>query len=314
MTQILPDPQTGAASPKRRRRTSDALAQLDAQIVEVLADDNPQTVRHIFYRMTDPRLPEPVGKTEQGYKQIVARCVALRRNGRVPYAWISDSTRSGVHVSTWADPGSVLHDAAWSYRTDPWSDVASHVEVWCESRSIAGVVTRLCDELAVSLYAAGGFSSLSLPYEAAERIKAKGYAHFEDPVHVLYIGDFDPAGMLIPDSIEEELKGHLNHEVLFDRIAITEEQIAEHDLPTKPRKAGELRRQDIKETVEAEAMPAAVLRDLLREAVLQHLPEGALEATDDHDRVERAALMDLADAVSRHGASGILEKLNGGAS
>ena len=42
---------------KRRRRTKAELDQLDEQIYEVLYDDKPQSVRHIFYRMTDPRLP-----------------------------------------------------------------------------------------------------------------------------------------------------------------------------------------------------------------------------------------------------------------
>jgi hypothetical protein len=32
----------------------------------VLAADHPQSVRHCFYRMTDPRLPEPVEKSDRG--------------------------------------------------------------------------------------------------------------------------------------------------------------------------------------------------------------------------------------------------------
>jgi hypothetical protein len=51
----------------RIRRTKAQTAQLEAQIFDVLAQDHPQSVRHVFYRMTDPRLPEPVLKTERGY-------------------------------------------------------------------------------------------------------------------------------------------------------------------------------------------------------------------------------------------------------
>src|SRR5262249_3895542 len=43
---------------KRRRRTKAQVVQLDAQIIEVLAEDHPQSCRHVYYRMTDPRLPE----------------------------------------------------------------------------------------------------------------------------------------------------------------------------------------------------------------------------------------------------------------
>jgi hypothetical protein len=52
----------GASTIKRIRRSGAQVAQLDAQIVDVLSGDHPQSVRHVYYRMTDPRLPEPVPK------------------------------------------------------------------------------------------------------------------------------------------------------------------------------------------------------------------------------------------------------------
>lgn len=70
---------------KRRRRTRDQVAALDRQIIDVLRADHPQSVRHVFYRMTDPRLAEPVEKSDNGYQQVQARLVKLRREGAVPY-------------------------------------------------------------------------------------------------------------------------------------------------------------------------------------------------------------------------------------
>lgn len=49
----------------RLRRTKAQMGQLGRQIVRVLLEDRPQSVRHVFYRMTDPRLPEPVEKSER---------------------------------------------------------------------------------------------------------------------------------------------------------------------------------------------------------------------------------------------------------
>ena len=43
------------------------MAALDDQIRAVLAADNPQSVRHVFYRLTDPTGPVSVPKTERGY-------------------------------------------------------------------------------------------------------------------------------------------------------------------------------------------------------------------------------------------------------
>jgi hypothetical protein len=81
------------------------------------------------------------------------------------------------------------------YRADLWTSSPCYVEVWCESRSIAGVIERDCEELAVSLYPAGGFSSMTLVYEAAEYIKAEITETGKRPI-IIYIGDYDPAGVL----------------------------------------------------------------------------------------------------------------------
>ncbi len=156
----------------RRRRTIKQLDTLDEQLIEVLRADRPQSVRHLFYRMTDPRLAEPVDKTEHGYKLIIRRCLRLRRSGRIPYGWISDATRRGFHVSAWDSPGDFLQGVASMYRGQLWGPDLPRVEVWTESRSLAGVLQTTCRELAVSLYPCGGFSSATLCYEEAQEIDA----------------------------------------------------------------------------------------------------------------------------------------------
>jgi hypothetical protein len=60
-------------------------------------------------------------------------------------------------------------------------------------------------------------------------------------------------------------------------------------LPTKPRKAGDRRSAQVKSTVEAEAMPAGVMR-ALRDAVETLLPEDALMVTKVAEESERQQL------------------------
>ena len=120
----------------RRRFTNAEIERLDEQILAVLEDDNPQSVRHIFYMMTDPRLPVPVDKSEAGYGRVQRRCLELRRAGRIPFAWISDATRQGHHVPAYDNAGEFLEAFAGLYRTQLWTAEMPHVEVWCESRSI----------------------------------------------------------------------------------------------------------------------------------------------------------------------------------
>jgi hypothetical protein len=125
---------------------------------------------------------------------------------------------------------------------------------------------------------------------------------------VLYIGDYDPAGVLIDQSLEAGFRTHLSPDLdlTFHRIAITEEQIADFDLPTKPRKDTDRRALQVKATVEAEAMPAGSLRQLLRDKVESFLRPGALEIAKVAEESERAQLTRWADMMGggRHERAG----------
>ena len=148
---------------------------------------------------------------------------------------------------------------------DLWQQSEYYCEVWTESRSIAGVIEGDCEELAVSLYPAGGFSSITLAYQSAETIN---YYADGRPVVFFFISDYIyPAGVLIDVAIERELRKHLSAEIelRFERLAITEDQINQYDLPTKPRKETDRRSLNIRETVEAEAMPAGTSSFFARE-------------------------------------------------
>lgn len=282
----------------RSRRTGEEITQLERQIYAVLKEDRPQSVRHVFYRMTDPRLPVFVEKSDHGYKQIQNRMTEMRRAGTLPYNWITDATRRGHYVNTFNGKAEFIQAFAGLYRADLWVYADKYVEVWCESRSIAGVIERDCRDLAVSLFPSGGFSSLTLAYSSAMGIN-EATNDGEKAAHVIYIGDYDPAGVLIDLSIEKELRQHLHSaiDLSFHRIAITEEQIEQYDLPTKPRKEGDKRSQHVKATVEAEAMPAKTMRKLLRDTVEAFLPEGALEAARVAEQSEQAGLRALAASL-----------------
>lgn len=280
---------------KRGRRTKSQIEQLDEQIIEALSGDHPQSVRHTFYAMTNPRLPEPVEKTEGGYRTVQDRCLKLRRAGAIPYSWISDSSRMGYHTQTYGSASDFLRSVSGLYRANLWEqdDVPTYCEVWVESRSLAGTLIELCRELAVSLYPAGGFTSASFAYQAAEGLNAQGVTK------VFYLGDYDPSGVLIDVSIERELRRHLKRGVSldFERIAITPEQIEMFDLPTKPRKPGDRRALHIEETVEAEAMPAGLMRDMLRMHIEALLPEGALDVVKVAEESEREHIERMAELL-----------------
>ncbi len=99
---------------------------LDRQIIDVLRFDQPQSVRHVFYRMTDPNLPESVEKSEKGYRHVQDRIKKLRRNGRVPYGWITDASRRGYFTNTYSDASDFLKRTKGLYRADLWQDASCY--------------------------------------------------------------------------------------------------------------------------------------------------------------------------------------------
>ena len=301
-------------STKRRRRSPAQIEQLERQILDVLKADNPQSVRHVFYRMTDPRLPEPVDKSEAGYRQVQQRVAAMRRAGSIPYGWIADMTRRGHRVDTFANAGEFIKAQMHLYRADLWRDARVHCEVWAESRSIAAVVEDDCYDLAVPLYPCGGFASLTLCYEAATEINELLAGSTRRDVVILFIGDYDPAGVLIDQHVEREIRAHLapGFALDFRRLAINRDQIAAYDLPTKPRKANDRRRLDIRETVEAEAMPAGDLRGMVRSEVESLLPAGALERAKVAEESERDGLIALGIWVETFGTQQSVDGLKRG--
>jgi hypothetical protein len=284
---------------KRQRRTRREVAALDDAIIDALMRAAPCSVRHVFYLLTDPSRPVHVEKSERGYRHVQHRLTKLRRSGRVPYGLVVDATRRGYFTATYACAADFLSEMASRYRGDLWSMSDHYCEVWCESRSIAGVIEPLCRDLAVSLYPSGGFSSLSFIFEAAESIKS---VRRGKPVIILYVGDYDPAGVLIDRSIETELRGHLGRDVPLDfiRVGITPEQIGELHLPTKPRKMGDRRAPHIVGTVEAEAMPPDILRHLLRAHIEGLLPAHALAVTKVAEQSEREFIEGMVANLRRY--------------
>lgn len=282
-----------AGTIKRDRRTKSRMDTLDEQIMAVLTEDHPQSVRHVFYRMTDPRLAEPVEKSDRGYRHVQSRCVKLRRAGLIPYNWIADLSRQGYFVNTFDDAGDFIRQMGGLYRADLWRDAGVRCEVWAESRSIASVMLADCKELAVDLYPCGGFSSLSFVHAAAQSHNASDDTR---PLVIIYVGDYDPAGVLIDVALQRELREHLRSDIDLDfkRIAINEWQVETYDLPTKPRKEGDKRSQQVTYSVEAEAMPARDLRALLRDNVETLLPAGALHSAKVAEQSERQHLRNMA--------------------
>jgi hypothetical protein len=113
------------------------------------------------------------------------------------------------------------------------------------------------------------------------------------PTYIYQFGDHDPSGVLIPKIIKRRLNEMCERlgcwKPYVERVALTEAHIREHRLPTRPTKrAGNSHaNRFLGDSVELDALPPRVLRELVRNCIEQHISAGQLKtlrAADDSER------------------------------
>jgi hypothetical protein len=283
----------GTPNKTRVRRTKAEIDQLWAAMADELAERHPQSVRHLYYRMVVRGL---VDKTEAGYDTVQTQLVKMRRSGAIPYERITDGTRWARRVKTYGSPADAVAEVARYYRRNLWEQTPVYVECWCESDSIAGVIVDVTAEYTVPLFPAKGFSSIGFLYPSARGLARAANGR---PAHVLYVGDWDPSGKVIPEKIEAELRAHAPEaEIHFRRLAVNPDQITSLDLPSRPAKASDSRAKSFSgAAVEAEAIPVDVMQDIVREAIEEFIDPDLLGVVDAAETSERELLYRWAEAV-----------------
>lgn len=274
---------------KRRRRTKAEIEDLSSIMVYLLSEEQPMTVRQLFYRMVSEGWIE---KSEKEYKNTVVRLLGhLRRGGILPYAWIADMTRWMRKPQTFGSLEDALRLTAETYRRDLWAAQDAYVEVWLEKDALAGVVDDVTRFYDVPLMVTRGYPSLSFLHAAASALE-----DLLKPAFVYYFGDHDPSGRDISRNVEERLRELApSAEIHFERIAVEPWQIEEWNLPTRPTKATDTRSKTFRgESVELDALPPNTLRALVKHAIEEHIDTAMLSMTERIEDEERDTLMKLA--------------------
>lgn len=280
----------GTSPVKRNRRTKAQLAELDALIVDIAEAEHPLTVRSMFYRCVSAGAVE---KTENEYKAVGRRVLELRRNGAVPYRWFSDGTRFAIRPGGYRDAHEALSLTAAVYRRMLWQDQAVHVEIWSEKDAIRSTISAVTDRLQVPLMIARGYPSESFLYSTAEEIKLDG-----KHAVIYQLGDHDPSGVDAWRHTRKRLQEFApDIDFTFERLAVTEQQIVELDLLTRPTKKSDTRARGFKgESVEVDAVPAPILRQIVSDAIEQHIDQDQLKLTRFVEQQEKDGLRALADS------------------
>jgi len=256
----------GTSPTKRQRATRGEVEAKWRALHEIVERQQPMTVRQVFYQATVTWLVE---KTEAGYRKVQLALAEMRRAGFLPYHWLADNTRWQRKPVTFSSIEEALNDTARLYRKSLWHDAAAYVEVWLEKDALAGVLLPVTAAFDVPLMVTRGYSSLSFLHTAADHIAQVGV-----PTYIYHFGDFDPSGVNAGEKVEETLRAMAPcAEIHFERVAVTEAQVKEFSLPSRPTKITDSRSKDFGEvSVELDAIPPDALRALAENAIQRHLP------------------------------------------
>lgn len=255
----------------------------------------PLTVRQIFYRLVGNY---GYDKTERAYSRLAEYLVRARRAEMIPFSAIRDDGTVAEGGGGWSSMDSFwrsMRYTAEGYERNHLEGQPVSIELWCEAAGMVPQLVRAVRDYDVPVYSTGGFSSVTVTYEIAQRALREGR-----PTIFLHVGDFDPSGESIFESMSHDAWSFLhgepgrdeNTDLIPERVALTADQVNEYDLPTAPPKSSDTRSANwYGETCQCEALPPDLLAEIVREAVEAHIDQEILEEVVAHETEERELIL-----------------------
>lgn len=225
---------TTVAIRKVRGKAHATLDLIDA-CLEILTEIQPASVRAVCYQLFVRKLIPDMKKNTTN--KVGRLLVGAREDGEIPWGWIVDETRRVEQAATWDNLESLIGAAVDQYRRDNWNDQPRRVEVWSEKGTIRGTIADVLSRYADGFRVMHGYGSATALHDAAVRS-----TEHDTPLHVIYVGDWDPSGLHMS---EVDIPGRIDRYlgvIEFERVAILE---TDTDLPFFPAadKAGDSRYQ-----------------------------------------------------------------------
>ena len=275
-----------AGSNGKRGKSAATLNAL-AHMYEVAEETQPITGRGIGYRLLTRGVIATMADMNAVYEQLVA----AREEGLIPWDWIVDETRDLEIGVSYRSRKSAYEKLLYNYAHPLWGSQEYDVEIWSEKGTIRELIKEILDEYRLGLRVFHGYTSATSIYEVATEITR--------PLIALYVGDHDPSGLDMRESdIPKRLEKYgadNDEEVDFRVIALTMDQIKEHNLPDIPIKMGngvkkgDPRAPSYKKRFglkcwELDALDPRTLREILKEQVESLIDWDAWNAAKDDER------------------------------
>jgi hypothetical protein len=250
------------------------------------------TVRQVFYAL---EIQGVVEKTEAGYRQVQTQVLRMRREGLLDWDFITDGTRWQRKPETWDEVEDYIEHMARTYRRDLWQSQDVRVEIWLEKDALADIIVDVTARWDVPLMVSRGQSSATFLYNAAKTAE-KAYERAGVTTYVYALYDLDAGGQRASRTIARDLPEHApGVPIVFERLAVTEEQVTAWNLSTRPAKKSDPEAAKFRATaVELDAIDPDRLMALVEGAITRHVDDHAWQVEQAFEEEERDGLQRLA--------------------
>lgn len=234
------------------------------------------TLRQIFYQLVVRHL---IPNTMNQYKRLSRILVDARHSGQINWDSMEDRTRTITGgdreegtPQEWFGSAKYYLENCWRYFKLPhWLNQENYVEVWFEKQALEGIFDSATSRHDIVQLACKGYSSHDVGYKLQQRIDS---LTDDRKAHILYFGDWDPSGLDIYRFIQD-MAEMFDLTISFERIAITQDQIQQYQIPPMMAKSSDSRYAKFaadfgEDVVELDALDPDVLTNLIHESIEKH--------------------------------------------
>lgn len=240
--------------------------------------DTGVTLRQLFYRLVSEEL---IPNSKSKYTSLATRTARARRDGTFPD--LVDRGRTIHRYATFAGPDDAKYYLKRIYRRDRTENQDVSIYLAVEKAGIVEQLMSWFGDLGLPILALGGYASQSY----VDEIVADASSQNRSAV-LLYAGDHDASG-------EDLYRDFVKRTACFSKVvkvALTPDQVVEHNLPPLPGKAEDTRaarfiaKHGELVQVELDALPPDVLQSLYQQALDEFWDKSAFESSLAQERGE----------------------------
>ena len=258
------------------------------EVLQMYKEHWPLTIRQIFYRLVGAY---DYDKTDLAYKRLCEYLSRARRAEIIPFEAIRDDGWIKKEPYCFKNKDYFLYNMQLQterYTVDKQVNQEYEIFLLCEAAGMVPQMARVADPYSVTVMSSSGFDSLTVKYDLAKE------AIYGDKLVVfLHIGDYDPSGVCIYDSLAADVEAFAGGGVFFQRVALTPNQIYHYNLPTTPAKKTDKRGNNVKDTCQIEALPPDELAGIVEKAIIDLYDMPVFEEDCRREVEERKELISL---------------------